>query len=245
MVQQQRLQMGISVVLTGLMMTVVGPRRRKLFKPFLDIGDQPVFQIIDVDGRRNVHGGNKAKSIANPTSRDDFLQLRGNPHNLAAFFCMEKQILSMNLYDSGGVCHQTFPCAAGDDIMVLDMSQSEDSTHFSPEEKYYDAIDRVANGDLTGAVTAFRACLEDDPSMLDAMHGLIRSLQDLGELDEALRMAQRLAEIDPEDVLAHTSLSILYQHKGMIPEAEAEATKAKLLGWKHQLRHQKRASSPL
>lgn len=129
--------------------------------------------------------------------------------------------------------------------MVLDMPQSEDSTHSSPEEKYYDAIDRVANGDLTGAVTVFRACLEDDPSMLDAMHGLIRSLQDLGELDEALRMAQRLAEIDPEDVLAHTSLSILYQHKGMIPEAEAEATKAKLLGWKHQLREQKRASSPL
>jgi hypothetical protein len=45
--------------------------------------------------------------------------------------------------------------------------------------------------------------------------------------------------MDPEDVLVHTRLSILYQHKGMVPEAEAEALKAKLLGWKHQLRQPK------
>jgi hypothetical protein len=43
-------------------------------------------------------------------------------------------------------------------------------------------------------------------------------------------------------VLAHTSLSILYQHKGMIPEAEAESLKAKLLSWKIQLRQQKTES---
>jgi Flp pilus assembly protein TadD len=128
--------------------------------------------------------------------------------------------------------------------MVCNMPQA-DSTHLSPEDKYYDAIERVANGDLMGAVTAFRSCLADDPSMLDAMHGLIRALQDLGELDEAIRVAQRLAELDPEDVLVHTSLSILYQHKGMVPEAEAEATKAKLLGWKHQLRSQKPDSGVL
>jgi Flp pilus assembly protein TadD len=122
--------------------------------------------------------------------------------------------------------------------MVSDMPRSEDRTHLSPEDKYYDAIDRVANGDLTGAVTGFRSCLDDDPSMLDAMHGLIRALQDLGELDEAIHVAQQLSRLDPEDVLAHTRLSILYQHKGMVPEAEAEALKAKLLGWKLQLRQQ-------
>ena len=39
-----------------------------------------------------------------------------------------------------------------------------------------------------------------------------------------------------DDVLAHTSLSILYQRKGMVPEAEAEAAKARVLGWKQQLK---------
>jgi Flp pilus assembly protein TadD len=111
--------------------------------------------------------------------------------------------------------------------------------HPSAKDRYHEAIDKMADGDLAGAVAAFRECLADDPSMLDAMHGLIRALKDLGELDEAISMALRLAEIDPDDVLAHTSLSILYQNKGMIAEAEAEATKAKLLGWKLQLRQQR------
>jgi Flp pilus assembly protein TadD len=75
--------------------------------------------------------------------------------------------------------------------------------------------------------------------MLDAMHGLIRALQETREYDAAITVAQRLLQLDPEEVLAHTSLSILYQHKGMIAEAEAEALKAKLLGWKIQLRQPK------
>ena len=37
--------------------------------------------------------------------------------------------------------------------------------------------------------------------------------------------ANRITELDPDDVLAHTSLSILYQRKGMVPEAEAEAAR--------------------
>ena len=75
--------------------------------------------------------------------------------------------------------------------------------------------------------------------MLDAMHGLIRALQEQGEFDAAIAVAQRLLQLDPDEVLAHTSLSILYQHKGMIAEAEAEALQAKLLGWKKHLRQPK------
>src|SRR5579871_3828535 len=47
---------------------------------------------------------------------------------------------------------------------------------------------------------------------------------------------QRIAELDADDVLAHTSLSVLYQKKGMIAEAEAEGAKARVLGWKQQLK---------
>lgn len=107
---------------------------------------------------------------------------------------------------------------------------------------YYDALDSFAAGDLTAAILGFRRCLAMDPVMLDAMHGLIRVLQDAGQLDEAIATAHRLSALDPDDVLAHTSLSILYQHKGMVPEAEAESAKAKLLGWKLQLRQQKNAA---
>ena len=71
------------------------------------------------------------------------------------------------------------------------------------------------------------------------MHGLVRALQETGDLDAAIVVAQQLLLLDPEEVLAHTSLSILYQHKGMIAEAEAEALKAKLLGWKQHLQKSK------
>jgi tetratricopeptide (TPR) repeat protein len=119
------------------------------------------------------------------------------------------------------------------------MNSANGSPHPSPEDTYYAAVDMLANGNLRGAVTAFRQCLADDSTMLDAMHGLIRALKDLGEIDAAIDAALRLAEVDPDDALAHTSLSILYQAKGMIAEAEAEATKAKLLGWKMELGRQR------
>ena len=71
------------------------------------------------------------------------------------------------------------------------------------------------------------------------MHGLSRALQDLNRLDEAIAVARKIADIDPDDVLAHTSLSVLYQKKGMMPEAEAEGNKARVLGWKQQLKGNK------
>ena len=44
----------------------------------------------------------------------------------------------------------------------------------------------------------------------------------LGDLDQALSCAQKAVEFNPNDFLAHTSLSIFYQRKGMITEAEKE-----------------------
>lgn len=107
------------------------------------------------------------------------------------------------------------------------------------EDLYYSAVDHVAEGQLDRAIADFRAALTLDPKYLDAMHGLIRALQDAGQLDEAISTANQLIALDPDDVLAHTSLSILYQHKGMVPEAEAESAKAKILGWKQQLKESK------
>jgi Tfp pilus assembly protein PilF len=107
------------------------------------------------------------------------------------------------------------------------------------EELYHEGLDQLAEGNPTGAAQTLRRCLEADPGMLDAMHGLIRALQESGELDAAIAVAKHLLQLDPDEVLAHTSLSILYQHKGMIAEAEAEALQGKLLGWKKHLQQQK------
>lgn len=116
---------------------------------------------------------------------------------------------------------------------------AEAPTHDSralAEELYHDAIERMAEGNLRAAIGGFRASLAADSEFRDAAHGLIHALKQAGALDEAVRVTQDLIARDPDDVLAHTSLSILYQHQGKIAEAEAAGMRAKLLGWKQQLR---------
>lgn len=107
------------------------------------------------------------------------------------------------------------------------------------EELYDDAISKLADGDARAAIDGFRSSLAADSSFRDAAHGLIHALKAAGELDEAIALTEQLIAADPDDVLAHTSLSILYQHQGKIAEAEAAATRAKLAGWKQQLRETK------
>lgn len=113
---------------------------------------------------------------------------------------------------------------------------TDPNTRQKAEGFYYSALDLMVEGHLEKAVSAYQQSLNVDPTFTEAMHGLARALQDLERFDDAIEVAKKIAEIDPDDVLAHTSLSVLYQKKGMIPEAEAEGAKARVLGWKQQLK---------
>ena len=120
--------------------------------------------------------------------------------------------------------------------IIKTMEPENQDAREKAEGLYYAALDALAEAKPEAAASGFRAALAADPTFLDAQHGLIRALQDAGAYDEALAAARALAEQAPDDVLAYTAISILYQHKGMIPEAEEAATRAKLLGWKQHLR---------
>jgi Flp pilus assembly protein TadD len=113
---------------------------------------------------------------------------------------------------------------------------ADSNSRQNAEDHYYAALDLMADGKLEQAVAAYNESIAADPSFTEAMHGLARALQDLERYDEAITVANKITEIDPDDVLAHTSLSVLYQKKGMVPEAEAEGAKARVLGWKQQLK---------
>src|ERR1700756_4204187 len=115
-------------------------------------------------------------------------------------------------------------------------SMSDEEARQAAEDYYYAALDLVAEGHHEQAVEQYQKSLASDPTFTDALHGLSRALQNLNRLDEAIEVSRQISVLDPDDVLAHTSLSILYQKKGMIPEAEAEANKARILGWKQQLK---------
>jgi len=98
------------------------------------------------------------------------------------------------------------------------------------------ALDRMAAGSPAEAIPHLELALTLDPTHAAATHALIRALEDSGRFDEALALTHRRIAADPDDVLAYTRLSILLQRLGDIPAAEAAASRAKILGWKHELR---------
>jgi Flp pilus assembly protein TadD len=96
-------------------------------------------------------------------------------------------------------------------------------------------LDLLAEGRPAQAAEAFRAAIAADSSHVEAHHGLVRALRDAGQLHESVGAAMALATLTPNDPLAHAALSISLQHAGHIPQAEAAATRARILEWKHQL----------
>jgi Tfp pilus assembly protein PilF len=55
----------------------------------------------------------------------------------------------------------------------------------------------------------------------------------------AIEVTKKHIAQDPEDILAFTNLSMFYQKKGMIQEAETAGAEARRLDWKRQLREAK------
>lgn len=235
MVQQKSLQVSVGIVFAGLVVTVLGPRGCQLFKPLADVLDQATFVIVHIDRRCDVHRRDKAKAVLHATRAHGGFDLRRNVHHFPLARRVEPEVLRVGLH----ALIITMDTRADKRLLrSTDLLSSGlmDAARYDAESLYYTALDRLAEGDADGAVDDFRAALAADPAFLDAQHGLIRALQDLGRYDEGIAAAKSLAEQAPEDVLACTALSILYQHKGLIPEAEEAATRAKLLGWKQQLR---------
>jgi tetratricopeptide (TPR) repeat protein len=118
----------------------------------------------------------------------------------------------------------------------MSMGDEAGAQRIDVDAVFDEALDCMTAGDAAGAVARFEQVLTVEPGHAEARHGLVRALEDAGRVDDALAVIERLIADDPEDVLAVTRLSMIYQHKGMIPEAEAAATRAKILGWKQELR---------
>ena len=87
---------------------------------------------------------------------------------------------------------------------------------------YKSGMGKFALQDFAGALGDFAQALAIDPEFADVHQSMAHCHEKLGDLDQALSCAQKAVEFNPNDFLAHTSLSIFYQRKGMITEAEKE-----------------------
>ncbi|MBI2504807.1 MAG: tetratricopeptide repeat protein [Candidatus Latescibacteria bacterium] len=91
-----------------------------------------------------------------------------------------------------------------------------------PKAFYKSGMGKFVRQDFAGAIEEFKKAVELDPQYGDVHQSMAHAYEKLGDLDAALAAAQQAAQCSPDDFLVHTSLSILYQRKGMIPQAEAE-----------------------
>jgi Flp pilus assembly protein TadD len=96
------------------------------------------------------------------------------------------------------------------------------------------AFAHLANDRVDEAVAAYREAVVLDPCLAIAWNGLATALAQQGDLDGALEASRRLVELEPDDPLGHTNLSLFYMRKGMVPEAEAEKALAMQLQLKQQ-----------
>ncbi|MGA8142535.1 MAG: tetratricopeptide repeat protein [Candidatus Acidiferrales bacterium] len=109
----------------------------------------------------------------------------------------------------------------------------------SAEDHYYAGIDLFGEGKLDEAIAEYGRAIEMDPKFADALHGLAQAYYAREDFDRTIETAKRIVALDAEDILAWTTVSRAYQRKGMVPEAEEAGNKARVLGWKQQLREQK------
>ena len=106
-----------------------------------------------------------------------------------------------------------------------------------PKSLYKKGFQHFIAGEYDLAASEYRESVSLDPSLAIAWNGLAMSLDRLGDLDGALEAGKVLVELEPNEPLGHTSLSIFYQKKGMIPEAEEEKALAMRLTMAGQTRH--------
>src|SRR5271163_2578897 len=101
------------------------------------------------------------------------------------------------------------------------------------------AVDLFADDKFAEAIEVYRNALALDHGYGDAAHGLALCHKAMGDIDSAIEATRQYIEHDPEDILAFANLSMFYQQKGMIKEAEAAGAEARRLDWKRQLKEGK------
>ena len=109
---------------------------------------------------------------------------------------------------------------------------------------YMEGLKLFGEGKHKEAIAAYGKALEISPDWTEALHGLAMAHMNNGTLDEAIAVGKRIVELDPNDAFAHTSLSMFYQRKDMIEEAEKEAVKARMISWKEELKKNPNAPPP-
>lgn len=104
--------------------------------------------------------------------------------------------------------------------------------NFPEEERdrlFDEANGHLALGGFSEAAALYRRCVMLDPLFFDGWHALGMALLKLGEIKKAIGCGLQAVTLQPNDLLAWTSLSQMYVKDGNIAEAESAKANARIL----------------
>lgn len=99
-----------------------------------------------------------------------------------------------------------------------------------PEEHYLKGMELFADDQLEEAIAELKTAVSVDSRYGDALHALAMCYYHQKNFDDALKYGKQFVEVEPSNPLAYTSLSMFYNAKGMIQEAEEMGAKARTAG---------------
>jgi tetratricopeptide (TPR) repeat protein len=103
------------------------------------------------------------------------------------------------------------------------------------EELFYEGSDLQGEDRYDEAMACFDKCLEIDSGYCDAILGKAMVHLAREEFDDAIALGHKLVELEPDEILSFTNLSMFYMRAGQIAEAEEAGAKARMLDWKRQI----------
>ncbi len=111
-------------------------------------------------------------------------------------------------------------------------------------EAYKRATGLYGEAKYEEAIAAYEEAIGHKPDWPEAMLGLAMAQMQANKLDAAIATGNRVVELDPNDPSAYTSLSMFWQRKGDIDEAEKQQAKARMASWRQELKDNPEAPRP-
>ncbi len=109
------------------------------------------------------------------------------------------------------------------------------------EDLFVEALDLSLAKKYEEAINVFNQLIEQDKNYMDAYHSLAMTHLHAGDVDKGIEVEMKALEINPNELMSRSNLSVFYQKKGMIKEAEEHKAKATILSWKEEERERKKA----
>lgn len=99
-----------------------------------------------------------------------------------------------------------------------------------------DATFEFTMGDHVSAIAKLEDATARAPDSFEAWHAMAEIKFSLRDLDGALTAAEAAHKIRPDDLFINTTLSRIWMERGDKATAEHFGGRAKVLGWKEQLK---------